>query len=1037
MKIKMSLLSICFILGSLVHVDGQCKFEDLKKHFKNVPNKYRTVPFWVWNYKVTRSEIDRMLVDFKEKGFGGVFVHPRYGMITEYLSDEWFELYEYTLQRAEELGLDVWLYDENAYPSGFAGGLLPSQMPESYTQGQGLLPIQVTFLPDNYADYFVILLERDGYYQDITAIASNFLNKKGNFYLYKKTYYPENTQPSRAWYAGFCYTDLLLPGVTDKFIEITMSGYEKRFSNKFGKSIKGIFSDEINIRSSGGFRWTPDLFKAFNEKYGYDLKEHLPSLHLAVGEWKKVRYDYSKLLLDLFVDRWAKPWYEYCLEHNLIWTGHYWEQTWPGIEQVPDNMAMNAWQQMPGIDMLSNTFEEEKTSSMFGNVRVVKEAKSVANQMGRERLLCEAYGGGGWSMNFKDFKRHSDWLNVMGVNFINQHLSHMSFLGVRKYDWPPMFSSIAPWWNDYKCLNEYLARMSFVMTLGQQKNEILVFEPTTTTWMYAQHIGNDGNGIARKIGNAFQHLVTEFSKRQFEYDLGCEHIIAQNGRVDSGYFIVGECSYSTIVIPEHVENMDSICFYLLKDFVQQGGKLVSFSIPTCINGKKSKEIVQLFKDKRIVYLSNLWDEQLTSLLSSPVVSFIKQEGGNLFHHRRKYQDGELLLLTNSSLSEKTNFSINVKGKSVVELDAFSGEIYTFPHKKENENLIISGAIEPAGSLILYINCENGISDKRKIKLMNGRKNKSLDQVTVKRLRDNVLIIDYLDLIQNDSTWSNQYFFDANFEVFRRAGFKDGNPWFRAVQFKQDIINRDVSSAQGFSTIYSFEILNDLTDLSSLKLLCEQGNMYDISINGHSLEIKGVPYLDKDFILFPIGAYLHTGMNKIEISVSRFNVEAEIEPIYIMGDFAVVKKNNKWVISGTQNINNLGSIKENGAPFYPWEMCYVKSYQIESKRNSYYVSVPKWKGSLVQVWVNGVKAGIVFVEPYCLDITDFIKTGKNNIEIRVVGGMDNFIGPHHNRGSGSTPPWDWQKHSGDDRADGYILSDYGLFEDFNLYQTKNE
>ena len=695
MKIKMSLLSICFILGSLVHVDGQCKFEDLKKHFKNVPNKYRTVPFWVWNYKVTRSEIDRMLVDFKEKGFGGVFVHPRYGMITEYLSDEWFELYEYTLQRAEELGLDVWLYDENAYPSGFAGGLLPSQMPESYTQGQGLLPIQVTFLPDNYADYFVILLERDGYYQDITAIASNFLNKKGNFYLYKKTYYPENTQPSRAWYAGFCYTDLLLPGVTDKFIEITMSGYEKRFSNKFGKSIKGIFSDEINIRSSGGFRWTPDLFKAFNEKYGYDLKEHLPSLHLAVGEWKKVRYDYSKLLLDLFVDRWAKPWYEYCLEHNLIWTGHYWEQTWPGIEQVPDNMAMNAWQQMPGIDMLSNTFEEEKTSSMFGNVRVVKEAKSVANQMGRERLLCEAYGGGGWSMNFKDFKRHSDWLNVMGVNFINQHLSHMSFLGVRKYDWPPMFSSIAPWWNDYKCLNEYLARMSFVMTLGQQKNEILVFEPTTTTWMYAQHIGNDGNGIARKIGNAFQHLVTEFSKRQFEYDLGCEHIIAQNGRVDSGYFIVGECSYSTIVIPEHVENMNSICFYLLKDFVQQGGKLVSFSIPTCINGKKSKEIVQLFKDKRIVYLSNLWDEQLTSLLSSPVVSFIKQEGGNLFHHRRKYQDGELLLLTNSSLSEKTNFSINVKGKSVVELDAFSGEIYTFHHKKENENLIISGAIEPA------------------------------------------------------------------------------------------------------------------------------------------------------------------------------------------------------------------------------------------------------------------------------------------------------------------------------------------------------
>ena len=94
-------------------------------------------------------------------------------------------------------------------------------------------------------------------------------------------------------------------------------------------------------------------------------------------------------------------------------------------------MAMNAWQQMPGVDMLSNSFNEESTSGMFGNVRVLKEAKSAANQMGRERFLCEAYGGGGWNMSLKDFKRHSDWLNVMGVNFMNQHLAHMSFVGVR------------------------------------------------------------------------------------------------------------------------------------------------------------------------------------------------------------------------------------------------------------------------------------------------------------------------------------------------------------------------------------------------------------------------------------------------------------------------------------------------------------------------------------------------------------------------------------------------------------------------------
>ena len=1030
-KLYIYILFVLFCFCDVCANERENSFASLRELFKDVPTEYRTVPFWSWNYKVTESEIDRMLIDFKKKGFGGVFVHPRYGMVTEYLSDEWFELYDYTIQKAEELGLYIWIYDENAYPSGFAGGLLPYLMPKSYELGQGLEPVHVSILPSDYDQYFVILCENRGVFFDITNTASTYVGKEGDFYLYKKTYYPDSAQPSRAWYAGFSYTDLILPEVTEKFIEITMSGYEKKFLPKFGKSIKGVFSDEINIRSSGGFRWTPDLFDMFEKKYGYDLKEHLPSLHLNVGDWKKVRYDYSKLLLELFVERWAKPWFEYCNKHNLVWTGHYWEQTWPGIEQVPDNMAMNAWQQMPGIDMLSNTFDEHSTSGMFGNVRVVKEAKSIANQMGRKRMLCEAYGGGGWSMSFKDFKRHSDWLNVMGVNFMNQHLAHMSFVGVRKYDWPPMFSSMASWWEDYGYLNEYLARMSLVMSLGKQDNDILVLEPTTTTWMYAQHINSGGNKRAKEIGNAFQNLVTSFSKNQVEYDLGCEYIIAQCGRVDSGHFIVGECSYSTVVIPEFVENMDSTCFSLLKEFVRKGGKLISFSNPICIDGIESTKIKQLFKDERIEYIGSVKDERWKRLLSSPNISFVKQEGGNLFHHRRIYDDGELLLLTNSSLLEKSHFMVEIKGKTVVELDAFSGDIFSYPCEITKENcLLLEGGLEPAESIILYI-CNNRVlGEKIKEPLLGGEKINSLNNSKAKLLRDNVLIIDYLDLIQKDSIWKGKYFLDANFEVFKNAGFKNGNPWFRAVQFKKNIINKDVSCEPGFSAIYSFNIVDSI-NFSSLKLLCERAPLYKISVNGSPLAVKGVSFLDKDFHLFPIGEYLHVGINKIELSIQQFNVEAEIEPIYILGDFSVCQKNGEWVIKEPSDKKVFSSLKENGAPFYPWEICYTKLYDIKQIGDRYYVSVPKWNGSLLQVWVNGVKAGIMFIEPYKFEITNFLKLGKNRVEIRVIGNMDNFIGPHHNRSQGSTPPWDWQK----DITDGYILSDYGLFEDFELYHIK--
>ena len=999
-------------------------FDELKKEFNMVSARYRSAPFWVWNYKVTKPEIDRMLSEFKENGFGAVFVHPRYGMVTEYLSDEWFDLYSYTIEQGEKLGLDIWLYDENAYPSGFAGGLLPSQMPESYTQGHGLMPYNMAVLPEDYRSYYIILEEQHGEYHDITSSASVYVGKKSNFILYRKTYAVDNTQPSRAWYAGFTYTDLLLPGVTDKFIEITMSGYEKNYRSKFGKSIKGVFSDEINIRSSGGIRWTPDLFEVFQQRYGYDLRPHLPSLHLQTGNWKKVRYEYAKLLSDLFIERWAKAWYEYCSKHDLIWTGHYWEQTWPRIEQVPDNMAMNAWQQMPGVDMLSNSFNEESTSGMFGNVRVLKEAKSAA------------YGGGGWNMSLKDFKRHSDWLNVMGVNFMNQHLAHMSFVGVRKYDWPPMFCSMAPWWNDYKVLNEYTARMSVALTLGKQKNDILVLEPTTTTWMYTQHTGNDGNKIAQKIADSFQHFVTELSKKQVEYDLGCEHIIENNGRVDNGKFIVGECSYGTVVIPEQVENMSRKCFELLQSFVRQGGKVITCSRPDRIDGVHSEKITDFFRDKQVMYFENRADERLFALLDNPFISFKKLEGGIFYHLRKVYADGELLLVTNSSLSETSSFSIEMKGQSVVELDAFSGDMFLYPSERQYENVQFSGSLAPAGSMLFFIRPDKTEGLKtRKTFTGNGYKLKASGRMKTKRLRDNALIIDYLDLKQNGTVRSAQYFMDANFDVFRIAGFKDGNPWFRAVQFKQDIVNKNVSEASIFSVVYSFEIMENLKDLSSCKLLCERASLYDITVNGQPVEEEGSPFLDKDFNLIPIASWLHTGINKIEMTAKKFSVDTEIEPVYILGDFSVISKDNRWVISGEQHMASPASNQEIGAPFYPWEMCYEKSYYLKEVKDSYLLSVPEWKGSVLQVWVNGQKAGVMFTEPYRLDITDLMKRGDNVIELRVIGTMDNFFGPHHSRSKDSTPPWDWQKHNGNNNADRYILTDYGLLGDFDLLKIK--
>ncbi len=69
--------------------------------------EFRPLPLWAWNGEMTVERISKTLSDFRDRGFGGAFIHPRPGLITEYLSEKWFELWRFAQEIATELGLTV------------------------------------------------------------------------------------------------------------------------------------------------------------------------------------------------------------------------------------------------------------------------------------------------------------------------------------------------------------------------------------------------------------------------------------------------------------------------------------------------------------------------------------------------------------------------------------------------------------------------------------------------------------------------------------------------------------------------------------------------------------------------------------------------------------------------------------------------------------------------------------------------------------------------------------------------------------------
>ena len=95
------------------------KFKDI---FKNPGNEFRAKPFWSWNGKLEKEEIKRQVDVLKEMGFGGYFMHSRVGLITEYLGDEWFDIINACTEYGDKVGMENWLYDEDRWPSGCAGG---------------------------------------------------------------------------------------------------------------------------------------------------------------------------------------------------------------------------------------------------------------------------------------------------------------------------------------------------------------------------------------------------------------------------------------------------------------------------------------------------------------------------------------------------------------------------------------------------------------------------------------------------------------------------------------------------------------------------------------------------------------------------------------------------------------------------------------------------------------------------------------------------------------------------------------------------
>jgi hypothetical protein len=1043
---------VIFLAGTLLAQAGPAiDSSKAKALFKNPPRQYSTGPLWVWNDMLTEQEIRDSLRDLAAQKVKQVWVHPRPGLMTPYLSDDWFRLWKVALQEAERLDMNVWIYDENSYPSGFAGGLVPEAMPES--RGRGLA-LREAGTPPNWSPDLVGVyrLENDSF-ENVTSKAKAGEALPEARYLVASEVRAGNSP----WHGNRCYVNLLSPGVTEKFLELTLEPYRREIGSQFGKRVPGVFTDEPNIRPAGELPWSEVLGREFQKRWGYDLLDHLPSLARPIGDWRKVRHNYFEVLNEQFIEHWSKPYHDYCETNHLEWTGHYWDHEWPNCVAVPDNMSMYAWHQRPAIDCLMNQYAEN-THAQFGNARMVRELSSVANQLGMKRTLCETYGAGGWDLRFEDMKRIGDWLEVLGVNTIDQHLSYMTIRGARKRDHPQSFSHHEPWWNAYHVSAEYFARLSAALSQGDQVNRILVLEPTTTAWMY-----QGDSAKLKELGDSFFKLVMSLEAAQVEYDIGCENILARHGTMLVSHqskltaeekaaatpwpraeaLQVGARSYYSVVIPPMTENLNAQTATLLEDFLKStpGGEVLCLGEPPArVDGQTSNRLLELAKDARWKRMA-LEGAGGWALDQTGIAHFgIRRNPGDkgiLFHHRRQLQDGELLFLVNTSIEVPSAGAISSNAGGVERRDIYTGKVEPYPFEKTGGDLEAAFDLPPSGSLLLFLAHTPRKPVPPRVETVRILEPAAAPEI--RRVEPNVLTLDYVDITAGGETRQNVYCYQAGQFAWKQNGV-ERNPWDSAVQFKDEMISKRFPTASGFEAIFRFTI--ESTVPKNLAIVIERPDLYTITCNGQPVSAKPNDWwLDRAFGRIGLGSAARVGENVVTLKASPFTMFHELEPAYLLGDFALKSVDKGFVITPDQTLalgggNRLGWNAQ-GHPFYSAGVAYRERFEVSKVAGRYTLTLPNWYGSVAAVTVNAKLAGFIDAPPWECNVTRWVRRGPNDIQVTVIGTLKNLLGPHHgNPALGAAWPASFQKAPGSGPPPGaeYNTVAYGLFEPFRLKQT---
>ncbi len=1027
---------------------------DFRK-FRAPDNILRPAPFWAINDRITPEETARQIEEMIEVGLSGGFFHSRAGLVTDYLGDEWFDSMNAAIKVAREKNGYVWLYDEDLWPSGNAGGQVAG-MKDEYRQA-GLqpefVPVGAEAQPDDGDEpkaAYVITGRKGLTVEKIEMVDFDTARKRTDAerLLFRRQYACKTP-----WWGGESYANLLNAEAMQEFIKLTHETYKAKLGEDFGGVIPGIFTDEPHIWQDDGrsIQWWEGLPAAYQEWHNRDFWADLPFMYLDGPECRKIRLLVHRTIHRRFCEAYSKPLFEWCEKNGLEHTGHFLlEDNLEGQISCCSGavMAHYRYQQAPGIDHLCRQTESVLLTA--------KQVGSAARQLGRVRVLDEIFGVSRHTNTFEHFKWVGDNDMVLGVNFFCPHLTWYSMRGRRKRDYPPNWNYQQTYWKELKPLNDYFARVASALTSGKAKPDVLIMHPIDTAaaghrfglaparrvagvdtvpQMPVDLPGVDF-GAAHHFDALLRRTLDTVLNAGYDADFGDETIIEDIGEIDGDRFVIGEMSYPVVILPPAVTWRPGTV-KLLNEFVANGGKaLVLGKLPTEIDCEDAAQEWQKFAATAGVQTLPCGAKHISEALDKLALSTFSLRGTDghpvpkLYLQHRAEGGQETFFIVNSDDECGHDYVMTFFGKVSLQMAVWNPldgtRARVVPHKV-GDDLRYCFSLPPAGSMLL-VTGTNAVEEAQVLDpsadLCGGEVIPLSDTWQFARNEKNVLALDRLSASPDGGKtwWDEDMEFRIRHKLADHFGTTDALEWQPWVAIRKGDYN-----GKGGKVVLRYVFQSEVEKLKSAYLVMEDIQKGEVTVNGIRVDTsKASWHWDRGFGQVEITGLVIKGANTVEF---RFDYDflSEVEAAYIIGDFGVrmATPYEGVIVDEPSELMN-GSWREQGFPFFSGMMTYRTTFKSPGDEKRTFLRLNRPSGIMYKVRVNGRPAGKILWRPFELELTGFLKAGRNEIEIEVVSSQQNTFGPLHER-DGEDFPYCGPNAFEDENAvkEEFSLFDYGL------------